>query len=256
MSTNEQTFQRMAGVAAFLALAALAVGGTGMAMTARAGTSTAATLSAIGANPWPFVAGGVGLVLVSLFDIFTIPALHAALGRHGRVLILLATATAVIGDLLGIIGRLAQTAMVPLAVQTPSNVTGAVNGTVASTGAETGELIAAGHVLGVLDTTINTAGFLLVSVSFTCFGVLMLRGFSKPIGWIAIVAGVCTLIGQIPALAPVFMVANVAYIAWYVGIGRRFLRAAGTHRTAGDTADGSRRGATPENAEALAPISP
>ena len=78
----------------------------------------------------------------------------------------------------------------------------------------------------MLDTTINTAGFLLVSVSFTCFGLLMLRAFSRPIGWIAIVAGVFTLLGQIPTLAPLFMVANVAYIAWYVGIGRRFWQAA------------------------------
>jgi hypothetical protein len=54
----------------------------------------------------------------------------------------------------------------------------------------------------------------------------MLRGFSRLIGWIAIVAGMFTLLGQIPSLARLFMVANVAYIAWYVGIGRRFWRAA------------------------------
>ena len=89
--------------------------------------------------------------------------------------------------------------------------------------------MAAGRVLGVLDSTINTAGFLLVSVSFTCFGMLMLRGLSRPIGWIAIVAGVFTLLGQFPPLASLFMVANVAYVAWYVGIGRRFWRAARQH---------------------------
>jgi hypothetical protein len=200
----------LAAGAAFLALAALMVGGTAMSLTAQTGTSTAKVLAAIATNPWPFVAGGVGLVLVSLFDIFTIPGLHAALGRHGRVLIVLASATAVIGDLLGIVGRLAQTALVPLGLQ-PGTGT---------------DLMAAGHVLGVLDTTINTAGFLLVSVSFTCFGLLMLRGFSRPIGCVAIVAGVFTLLGQIPTLAPLFLVANVAYIAWYVGIGRRFWRAA------------------------------
>jgi hypothetical protein len=157
----------------------------------------------------------VGLVLVSLFDIFTIPGLHANLGRHGRVLIVLASAAAIIGDLLGIIGRLAQTALVPLARQATDGV-----GT---------DLLAAGNVLNVLDTTVNTAGFLLVSVSFTCFGILMLRGFSRPIGWIAIVAGVFTLLGQIPALAPLFMLANIAYIAWYVGIGRRFWHLARQH---------------------------
>ena len=214
-SAGERACYQVAATSALLALAALMVGGTAMALTARTGSAPAAVLAAISTNPWPFLAGGVGLVLVSLFDIFTIPGLHAALGRHGRVLILLASATAVIGDILGVIGRLAQTALVPLGLQS-----GIGSGT---------DVVAAGQVLGVLDSTINTAGFLLVSVSFTCFGILMLRGFSRPIGWIAIVAGVFTLLGQIPALATLFMVANIAYVAWYVGIGRRFWRAARQH---------------------------
>jgi hypothetical protein len=212
---DDGALYRVAAIAALLALAALLVGGVAMAFTSQAGTSTADVLGAIGTNPWPFLAGGVGLVLVSLFDIFTIPALHAALGRSGRVLIVLASVAAIIGDLLGIIGRLAQTAIVPIGLQDADSV-----GTAGT------ELLAAGVVLDVLDTVINTAGFLLVSASFTCFGILMLRGFSRRIGWIAVVAGVFTLLGQIPALAPLFMVANVAYIAWYVGIGRQFWRAA------------------------------
>jgi Domain of unknown function (DUF4386) len=211
-SANDRALFRVAAVAAFLALAALMVGGVAMALTSQAGTATAEVLASIGNNPWPFLAGGVGLALVSLFDILTIPGLHAALGRHGRVLILLASAAAIIGDVLGIIGRLAQTALVPVGLQT-SNTSSI-------------EMLAAGRVLSVLDTTVNTAGFVLVSISFTCFGLLMLRGFSRPIGWIAIVAGVFTLAGQIPPLTPLFMVANVAYIAWYVGIGRRFWLAA------------------------------
>jgi hypothetical protein len=215
---DDRALYRVAATAAVLALAALMVGGVAMALTAQAGTSTADVLAAIGTNPWPFLAGGVGLALVSLFDILTIPGLHAALGRHGRVLILLASATAVIGDLLGAIGRLAQTALVSVGLQ---------NGKAAGT-----DVLAAGDVLAVLDTTLNTAGFVLVSVSFTCFGLLMLRGFSRPIGWIAIVAGVFTLLGQIPTLAPLFMVANAAYVAWYVGIGRRFWRAARPQPTA------------------------
>jgi hypothetical protein len=101
-------------VAAFLALAALMVGGVSMALTSQAETSTAEALAAIAANPWPFLAGGLGLASISLFDLLTIPALHAALGRYGRVLILLASAAAIIGDVLGIIGRLAQTALVPI----------------------------------------------------------------------------------------------------------------------------------------------
>jgi Domain of unknown function (DUF4386) len=159
---NDRALFRVAADAAFLALAALMVGGVAMALTSQAGTSTAEVLAAIGTNPWPFLAGGVGLALVSLFDILTIPPLHAALGRHGRVLILLASAAAIIGDALGIIGRLAQTALVPVGLQT-SNTSSI-------------EMLAAGRVLSVLDTTVNTAGLVLVSISFTCFGVLMLRG--------------------------------------------------------------------------------
>ena len=114
---NDRVLFRVASVAAFMALAALMVG-VAMALTSQAGTSTAEALAAIATNPWPFLAGGVGLALVSLFDLLTIPALHAALGRYGRVLILLASAAAVIGDVLGIIGRLAQTALVPIGLQT------------------------------------------------------------------------------------------------------------------------------------------
>jgi hypothetical protein len=209
---NDRALFRGAAAAASLALGALMVGGVAMALTSQVGPSTVEILKAIGANPWPFLAGGIGLALVSLFDILTIPGLHAALGRYGRVLILLASAAAIIGDVLGIVGRLAQTALVPVGLQAPR--------------ASEIEILASGHVLNVLDTTFNTAGFVLVSISFTCFGLLMLRGFSRPIGSIAIVAGVFTLAGQIPTLTPLFMVANVAYIAWYVGIGRRFWRAA------------------------------
>jgi len=211
-ATNSRAPYGVAAAAAFLALIALLVGGSAMSLTARTGRSTTEALASISTNPWPFVVAGVGLVLVSLFDIFTIPGLHAALGHHGRVLILVASATAVIGDLLGLVGRLAQTALVPLGLQ-PGGGRGA--GT-----------LAAGQVLGVLDTTINTAGFILVSVSFSCFGLLMLRGFSRAIGWVAIVAGVFTLLGQFPPLAPLFMVANLAYVAWYIAIGCRFWRTA------------------------------
>ena len=51
------------------------------------------------------------------------------------------------------------------------------------------------------------------------------RWESGPIKTVAIVAGVFTLFGQIRLLAPLLMVANAAYNAWYVGIGRRFWRA-------------------------------
>jgi hypothetical protein len=201
---DERAMFRLAATAASLALAALMVGGGAMALTSRPGAGMATILASIADHPVPFVAAGVGLALVSLFDLFTIPALHLCLGRYGRVLVTLATGTAIVGDLLGILGRLAQTAVVPLVLQTTAH---------AGTGIE---------VLGVLDTTFNTAGFLLVSVSFTCFGLLMMRGFSRPLGCIAMTAGLFTLLGQVPILVPLFMVANLAYIAWYVGLARRF----------------------------------
>ena len=114
---NDRADFQVAAAAARLALAALMIGGTAMALTAGTGTSIAEALAAIGVNPWPFLAGGAGLVLVSPFDIFTIPGLHAALGHHGRVLILFASTAAIIGDLVGMLGRLAQTALVPLGLE-------------------------------------------------------------------------------------------------------------------------------------------
>jgi uncharacterized membrane protein YccC len=77
-------------------------------------------------------------------------------------------------------------------------------------------------VLELLQHTINTGGFVLVAVSFTVFGILFVRRGSRVLGVIAIVAGVCTMVGQLPSLEPVFYLANVAFIAWYISLARLF----------------------------------
>ena len=147
-------------------------------------------------NPGLFWSAALALALISLFDLFTIPALHLRLHAGHPTLILLASGTAVIGDLLGILGRLVQGAEVPAALGSSSDAT----------------------LLAIVEQTLNTAGFALVSVSFACFGLAMVRGFSRWLGWVGLAAGVCTAIGQVPGLDAVFLLANLAFIAWYVGL--------------------------------------
>jgi hypothetical protein len=183
-------------VAALLALVALLVGGSLMAATAplvaRAGDDV---WGPVQEHPGLFWSAALALALISLFDLFTIPALHLRLHAGHPKLILLATVTAAVGDLLGLLGRLVQGAEVPAAASP-----------------------AGADLLAILEQTLNTAGFALVSVSFTCFGFAMLRGFSRWLGWVGLVAGVCTALGQYPGLEPAFALANLAFIAWYVGL--------------------------------------
>ena len=184
-------------VAAMLALAALLVGGSLMA-------STAPLLAAAGddlwrpvrENPGLFWSAALALALISLFDLFTLPALHLRLHAGHPTLVLLATGTAAVGDLLGVLGRLMQGAEVPAALSSASGA----------------------NLLSIVEQALNTAGFALVSVSFTCFGFAMLGGFSRWLGWVGLVAGACTAVGQVPGLEAVFTIANLAFVAWYVGL--------------------------------------
>lgn len=183
--------------AAPLALAALLAGGTLMAI---AGALSAAEPT----DPWRpvrdhaavFAGAAIALALVSLFDLFTVPALHQRLSARNPGLILVATLTAAVGDLLGIAGRLIQAGEVPAASSSPEGAA----------------------LFSILEQTLNTAGFILVSVSFCCFGIAMLNGFHRWLGIVGIVAGASTGLGQLPGLEPVFAAANLAFIAWYVGL--------------------------------------
>lgn len=149
-------------------------------------------------NPELFGWAAVALALISLFDLFTIPALHLLLNaRHPR-LILVATLTAAVGDLLGILGRLIQASEVSAATAAPAGV----------------------PVLAILEQNLNTAGFALVSVAFACFGIAMIQDLRRWLGWVGIAAGICTALGQLPGLEPAFYVANLAYVAWYLGLVR------------------------------------
>jgi hypothetical protein len=184
-------------IAAVLALAALLVGGTLMSISAPL------LAAAPAADPWSplrdhaalFWWAAVGLGLISAFDLLTIPALHLRLSPTHPALILVATVTAASGDLLGVLGRTVQAAEV------------------SASGAPT--TIA---TLVVLEQGVNTAGFALVSVSFACFGLAMLRGRDGWLGVVGIAAGATTGLGQLPGLEPVFYLANVLFVAWYVGL--------------------------------------
>lgn len=182
----------LAAVAALGALAALIVGGTLM---------STPPPEALAPGTWPATAAWLGptlLAALSIFDMFTVPALHQTLSRFGPVAILVATGCALTGDLLGVVGRLTQATGARVALG--------------------GDFEAGESLLELLQETLNTAGFALVAVSFTAFGILLLRSGSKALGVIAVIAGVCTALGQVPPLQPVFYVANVAFLAWYVGL--------------------------------------
>jgi len=219
MRTSEEAVQHgrrvLAAATALIALGALLVGGSLMAFTAMPTLSIEAVLARVRETPTPFVIAGLALALISLADLGTIPALHQRLRRHGPVLILLATGTAVVGDLLGVLGRLAQTAQVPIALSPRTDLAPS-----------------AAMAADVLDLTLNMAGFLLVSVSFVTFGVLFLRDGQRMLGVVGCVGGVCTAVGQLPLLSPAFLVANLAFVLWYAALARLFARTPRTSSTA------------------------
>lgn len=191
---------RIALLAACVAAVALLIGGVALAIVGG---------SPSGQNLLIFTVGSVAIILVSLADIFTVPGLVAVLWRESRALTAMAAISAVVGDLLGVTSGLFQAALIPMS-QAP---TGAASSTV--------------ETLVLLESTFGTAGFLLVGVSFLLFGFSILRGmFSKWIGWVAIAAGVFSILGQVPALAMLFMLASLTYLLWYVGLAARFSRLA------------------------------
>lgn len=188
----------IARVASALALVALLIGGSLMAAT------TPLQLAAPADDPWRpvreqpaiFALAAVALALISTFDLFTIPALHQRLHRDHPTLIVVATITAALGDVLGVIGRLLQLAEVPAAMAANAHPA----------------------LIAVVENTFNTAGFALVSVSFTCFGFAMLTGFRRWLGIVGVIAGVATALGQLPGWDAVFAIANLAFVAWYIGL--------------------------------------
>lgn len=111
---------------------------------------------------------------------------------------MVATGTALTGDLLGVVGRLTQ-----LAAVTSESLGGREDQ------AET---------LQLLQTTLNTGGFVLVAVSFTTFGVLFARADRRRLGLVAILAGTLTAAGQLPNLQVLFYLANLAFVAWYAAL--------------------------------------
>lgn len=184
--------ERIATVAALLALLALLVGGVAMSWASGAPT----------APPWvPFLAA-VGLGGVSLFDAFTVPALHDDLADDGPGLVLIATMTALGGDLLNVLGRLFQ-------------LCGAL--------ALTDGRAEAFAIFDTADTVTNGAGFLLVAVSFTSFGVLWRRRH-RLLSVVGVAAGALTALAQVPQLAGLLSGASACYLVWYVALAAHYAR--------------------------------
>ena len=205
-----KSLYRIAVLASCVAAAALLIGGVALAISGGATTASAdQRLVSINQNLLIFTVGSVAIILVSLFDMFTVPGLVAALWKDSRALTGMAAISAVVGDLLGVTGGLIQAALIPMSQAQTSTGSASV------------------QTLTFLESTFSTAGFLLVGVSFLLFGFSILRGtFGKWIGWVAITAGVFSILGQISVLAMLFMVANLAYLLWYIGLAARFSRLA------------------------------
>ena len=180
------------------ALAALLVGGVAMSWVSRGGPSSAAAAATAGQLA---LLGPVALAAISLFDLFTVPALHQTLKSYGYALVLVATGCAGVGDLLGVAGRLSQASAVVTALD-----------------GGTGFAVA----LDTLERSLNTGGFVLVAVSFSSFGVLFWRAGERSLAIIAIATGILTGSGQFPGLEPLFYLANVGFLAWYIALVVRF----------------------------------
>ena len=210
---TEKSLYRVGFMAAFLAALALLTGGVALAISGSAATANVDQLLTLAdQNRLILTIGYIAILLISLFDIFTVPGLFAALRRDSHTLVVIAAITALVGDLLGLTGGLIQTALLPLSKRL-----------IGASSAISYALLANAEMVVILESIFSTVGFLLVGVSFICFGLAILRGtFGKWIGWVALAAGVFSILGQIPLLAAVFMLANVAYLLWYIGIATRF----------------------------------
>jgi len=208
MNGDIKSLYRIAVLAACVAAVALLIGGVALAISS--GVTAASVdqlLESIYQNLLIFTVGSVAIILVNLSDMFTVPGLVAALWKDSRAMTGMAAISAVVGDLLGVAGGLIQAALIPMSQ------------------AQTIPDSSSVQTVVFLESTFSTAGFLLVGVSFLLFGFSILRGkFGKWIGWVAITAGVFSILGQIPVLAMLFMLANLAYLLWYIGLAARFSR--------------------------------
>lgn len=195
---DQAAVRKLGRRAAAAALVALLVGGVAMSLTSGGGSSSGAAVATAGRLA---LIGPVALATISLFDLFTVPALHQTLRSYGTALLLVATGCAGVGDLLGVAGRLAQEAAVVTALD------GRTDGTAA---------------LDTLERCLNSGGFALVAVSFTSFGILFWRSRERALAIVAIATGALTGGGQLPGLEILFYLANAGYLAWYVGLVVRF----------------------------------
>lgn len=172
-------------------------------MTVGGAASTGDPFSAMAAQPMVFILAGVGLAAVSLFDAFTVPALHDDLAATGPGLVVVAAMTALGGDLLNLVGRLFQ-------------VAGAVAGS--------RRLVYLYAAFDLADTILNTAGFLLVAASFTSFGALFWR-IDRRLAVVGLACGAFTLLAQFPGLGGLLAVASTGYLLWYAFLALRYAKA-------------------------------
>ena len=213
---NQKGIFQVGGTAAVLAVLALLATFVAFGMAGvMGGEGAEKLLTLISQKRLVFVVAFIAVSSISLFDIFTVPGLYTISKDGSHSLALSATILAIVGDIFGLIGGLIQAGLVRL-----------------STGFESGTdlsgILANARLIENLELSFTSAGFLLVGPSFLFFGVALLKsGFSKWLGWVGIAAGILTIIGLIPPLALISLVANLFYLVWYILVSVRFFKMVG-----------------------------
>lgn len=156
---------------------------------------------------------GAGII-TALFLIPVIPALYLALRDVQHTYTLLASVIGGVGVVTSLLSSSSQYALVRLsdsyATASPADRTAIVAASNAMRGSANVSFTETGILFGVATILISLA---------------MLRGvFNKWVGWVGIVAGILSLLGLVPSLSILFLASNVAYIAWFIGIGARLYR--------------------------------
>ncbi len=217
---NLSSVFKVGSIAAFLAAVSVVVANVAFVAAGPPAEGVEQTLAQINNNTLIFTIAFGAVGIISLFDIFTVPGLYFALRQGQHTYVLWGSILAVVGDVLGLASGVIQSALLRLSASYA-----------AASGVERTAIVVASEAIDGLESVFSTAGFLLVGASFLFLGLAMLKGdFSRWIGWTGIVAGILSIAGLVPSLLVLFLLANILYIVWYIGIGTKFSRLADTQK--------------------------
>ncbi len=183
----------------------------------------------------------LGLFYLNVLDIFSISflgimflALHAALTKTNKSLMVIAAFFALLGVGVFIVPRIDMLSLLPLSDRFASAITEAERAT----------LLSAGEALGSLGTpTPQTIGFLFMSIGVLLISFVMLQSntFNKITAWFGILASMLTFATQLsmiiaPSLStPLMFASGLFWFPWWAMVGLGLLRLAGNKADDGIT---------------------